>query len=63
MYNTIISTEGFCGTLKNILNCSWKIKHAIMANNVLKKKNKKLIQLIIKTDYMTLSRKQIGQKK
>lgn len=34
-----------------------------MAKNVLKKKNKKLIQLIKITDYMTVSRKQIDQRK
>ena len=34
-----------------------------MAKNVLKKKNKILIQLIKITDYMTVSRKQIDQKK
>lgn len=38
-------------------------KCVIMAKNVLKKKNKKLIQCIIITDYMTASRKQIDQRK
>lgn len=38
-------------------------KCVIMAKNVLKKKNKKLIQCIIITDYMTVSRKQIDQRK